>query len=167
MTEQSPQLGHKLTIIRDFEAPREQVWKAWTEPNQIKKWWGPKYFRTPVSEMDLRTGGRYFNCMRSPEGRDYCSTGVYREIIPPKRLVMSDSFADEQGRVVSATHYGMSEDFPLELTIRLTLEERDGGTRLTLEHLGFPHDEDCEGARAGWNESFDKLENLLREGSSV
>src|SRR6267378_2706264 len=60
-----------LVITRVFDAPREQVWNAWTDPEQFKKWWGPEHFTAPVSEIDLRVGGTYFNCMRSPDGKDY------------------------------------------------------------------------------------------------
>jgi uncharacterized protein YndB with AHSA1/START domain len=84
----------ELVITRVFDAPRELVFKMWTEPKRCKKWWGPKVFTSPVVKIDLRVGGRYLNCMRSPEGKDYWSTGIYREIIPMKRLVMTDSFAD-------------------------------------------------------------------------
>ena len=69
-----------LTIIRVFDAPRGLVWEAWTEPENVKLWWGPKDFTSPVNKIDLRVGGKYLSCMRSPDGKDYWSTGVYREI---------------------------------------------------------------------------------------
>jgi uncharacterized protein YndB with AHSA1/START domain len=150
-----------LVITRLFDAPRELVWKAWTEPETSMKWWGPKGFTCPVCRIDLRVGGAYFNCMRSPEGQDYWSTGVYREIVPPKRLVCTDSFADGQGNIVPATHYGMSADFPLEMLVTVTFEEQDGKTRLTLRHAGLPPGEDLDNCRVGWNESFDKLAEVL------
>jgi uncharacterized protein YndB with AHSA1/START domain len=153
--------GKDLVITRVFDAPREFVWNAWTEPETSMKWWGPKGFTCPVCRIDLRVGGAYFNCMRSPEGQDYWSTGVYREIVPPERLVCTDSFADEKGNVVPATHYGMSADFPLEMLVTVTLEEEAGKTRLTLEHVGLPPGEDLDNCRVGWSESFDKLAEVL------
>jgi uncharacterized protein YndB with AHSA1/START domain len=72
----------ELIITRIFDAPRELVWKAWTEPEQLMRWWGPKSFTSPVCKIDLRVGGVYLYCMRSPEGQDYWNTGVYKEIIP-------------------------------------------------------------------------------------
>ncbi len=152
----------ELRITRVFDAPREHVWKAWTDPETVKRWWGPKDFTAPFSTIDLRPGGKYLNCMRSPEGKDYWSTGVYREVVEPERIICTDSFADEHGNVVPATHYGMSADFPLEMLIRATFEEYEGKTRLTLTHTGFPPGEDAEMAREGWNQSFDKLDALLR-----
>jgi len=137
------------------------VWKAWTDPERMKKWLGPKGFTSPVCKIDLRVGGRYLNSMRSPEGRDFWSTGIYREILMPERLVMTDSFADSEGNVVPATYYGLSADFPLELKVTVTFEEHDGGTKLTLKHAGIPAGEMREQTEAGWNESLDKLaENL-------
>jgi uncharacterized protein YndB with AHSA1/START domain len=153
-----------LVITRMFDVPREQVWTAWTEPAQLKKWWGPRGFTSPVSRIDLRVGGMYLNCMRAPDGKDYWSTGVYREVVPPKRLVMTDSFADEEGNVVSGTYYGMGPEFPRELLVILTLEEQEGKTRLTLQHGSVENlnETDAANMEQGWNESFDKLAEYLR-----
>jgi uncharacterized protein YndB with AHSA1/START domain len=152
-----------LVITRTFEAPRERVWKAWTDPQQMMCWWGPEHFSVPVCKIDLRPGGKYLFCMRSPEGRDYWSTGVYSEIIPFERLVCSDSFADEQGNVVPATYYGMEADFPLELLVTVTFKENEKGqTVLTLRHAGLPAGQHGESTKASWNESFDKLARCLR-----
>lgn len=154
---------NELVITRLFDAPRELVWQAWTEPEHFKRWWGPKDFTCPFCEMDLRVGGRYLNCMRSPGGRDYWSTGVYREIVPMQRIVYTDAFADEYGNVVPATHYGMSQDFPLEMLVTVIFEDQAGKTKITLKHSGLPATAEGQGARAGWNESFDKLaESLMR-----
>ena len=86
-----------LVIERVFDAPRELVWKAWTDPEQVMRWWGPKGYTSPAAEIDFRVGGKYLFAMRSPEfqeGRDLWSTGVYREIVPLERLVCTNSFAD-------------------------------------------------------------------------
>lgn len=150
-----------LIITREFDAPREHVWRAWTDPETVKRWWGPKGFTTPYCTIDLRPGGKYLSCMRSPDGQDYWSTGVYREIVEPERIVATDSFADEHGNVVPATHYGMSSNFPLEMLITVTFEEEQGKTKMTLRHTGFPAGQDRDMARDGWNQSFDKLADLL------
>lgn len=153
-----------VAITRVFDAPRELVWNAWTECERLMRWWGPKGFTTPSCKIDLRAGGAYRNCMRSPEGKNYCSTGIYRDIVPLKRIVCTDSFADEEGNVVPATHYGMSADFPLEMLVTVTIEEIEGKTKLTLTHIGLPSGEDYDNCRAGWNESFDKLAEVLAKG---
>jgi uncharacterized protein YndB with AHSA1/START domain len=151
------QTTKELIITRIFDAPRERVWKAWTEPEQIMRWWGPKDFTSPVSKIDLREGGKYLFCMRSPDGQDFYSTGVFQKIDPPNELVYTDSFADAQGNVVPASQYGLGADFPLELQVTVTFEDWDGKTKMTLKQAGLPAGELSDQTQAGWNESFDKL----------
>jgi uncharacterized protein YndB with AHSA1/START domain len=151
-----------LVITRIFDAPPELVWKAWTDPELVKRWWGPTGFTSPVCKIDLRVGGTYHYCMRSPEGQDYWSTGVYHEIVPLERIVATDSFADEEGNVVPATYCGMSSDFPLELLVTVTFEEHRGKTKFTLRHVGIPAGQMTELTEAGWNGSFDKLAQVLK-----
>ncbi len=153
-----------LAITRVFDAPRERVWQAWTDPEQMRRWWGPAKFTAPFAQIDLRVGGKYLFCMRAPDGKDYWSTGVYREIVAPERLVFTDSFADEHGNVVPAAHYGMSGDFPLEMLVTVTLEDLGGKTRMILTHTGLPAGEHAESAQAGWSESLDKLAASLKSG---
>lgn len=154
--------GGELVITRIFDAPPELVWKAWTDPEHFMRWWGPKDFTSPFCEIDLRVGGKYLNCMRSPDGKDYWSTGVYREIVPLERIVYTDSFSDSEGNVVSATQYGLSPDFPLEMLVTVTFEEHEGKTKLTLRHVGIPSGTDSGGAQQGWSESFEKLAESLK-----
>lgn len=152
----------ELVIARLFDAPRQLVWKAWTDPEHLMKWWGPKSFTAPVCKMDFRVGGKYLFCMRSPEGQDFWSTGVYREIVPLEKIVCTDSFADENGNIVPASQYGMPGDWPEELLVTITFEDEDGKTKMTLKHVGLPEGEMGEMAGAGWNESFDKLAESLK-----
>jgi len=165
MTEQtsSATAATELVIERVFDAPRELVWNAWTDPELFMRWWGPKGYTCPSCQIDLRVGGTYLNCMRSPEGQDYWSTGVYREIVPLERIVYTDSFADEKGNVVPASHYGMTGDFPLEMLVTVTFEDVGGKTKMTMTHAGLPAGEDKEGAQQGWSESFDKLAEVLAQ----
>jgi uncharacterized protein YndB with AHSA1/START domain len=72
----------ELVITRIFDAPREKVWKAWTDPERVKRWWGPKDFTAPVIKIDLRVGGKYLYCMRSPEVKDFWSGGIFQEVVP-------------------------------------------------------------------------------------
>jgi len=159
---------NELTITRVFDAPRGKVWKAWTDPEELKKWWGPKNFTAPVSKIDLRVGGKYLSCMRAPDGKDYWSTGVYREIVPMERIVVTDSFADEKGNVVPASHYGMTEDFPLELLVTVTFEQLGNKTKMVLRHEGIPEGMMRELTETGWSESFDKLaEHIAASGTRI
>jgi uncharacterized protein YndB with AHSA1/START domain len=148
----------QVLITRVFDAPRESVWKAWTECERLMRWWGPKGFTTPLCKIDLRPGGVFHNCMRSPEGRDYCGKGVYREIVEPERIVFTDFFVDEEGNPVPATYYGMSPDWPLETLVTVTFAEHEGKTKLTLQHaLGSVPASERDMCQQGWSESLDKL----------
>ena len=151
----------EIVITRFFDAPRELAWKAWTEPELVREWLGPKNYTSPSVTIDLRVGGKYLYCMRSPEGRDIWSTGVYREIVRPERIVSTDSFADEKGNVVPATYYGMSSDFPQEMLVTVTFEVQATRTKLTLRHTGIPPGDISDATRAGWNESLDKYASVL------
>jgi uncharacterized protein YndB with AHSA1/START domain len=161
--ETKPAGGREVVITRVFEAPREKVWRAWTDAELFKRWWGPKDFTAPSVTMDPRVGGRFLGVMRSPEGQEIWSTGVYREVEEPERLVITDSFADADGNVVPATYYGFDGDFPLEMMVTVTLREEDGKTEMTLKHAGaekMPAAQRRE-MMQGWNQSFDKLAAVL------
>jgi uncharacterized protein YndB with AHSA1/START domain len=150
-----------LTISRVFDAPATHVWRAWTEPEYLMQWWGPRMFTSPACTIDLRVGGKYLFCMRSPDNQDFWSTGFYRTIVPLARIVCTDSFADADGNVVPATYYGMSDDLPLEMEIAITFQEHAGRTTMTLTHSGIPKGQMMELTREGWIESFDKLAESL------
>lgn len=159
MTKEDLNTGKReLVIVRTFDAPRELFWRYWTEPEYFKRWWGPEGFTTPVSRIDFRLGGTYHNCMKSPEGENYWSTGTYRDIIEPERIVFTDSFSDAEGNIVPASYYEMSGKWPLELLVTVILEAQEGNkTKLILKHASFPTSEDRDLTEAGWNESLDKL----------
>ncbi|MRR31559.1 hypothetical protein EG834_14810, partial [bacterium] len=162
MSSSSPDL-RDVVIERVFNARPEVVWKYWTEPELIKKWFGPANFTTPVYDLDLRVGGKILYCMRGPDGKNYWGTGIYREIQPMTKIVATDSFADENGNIVPASYYGMTDEGPTEGLITLRFQESDGMTRFTLVHHAFVAGEQLESAREGWSESFDKLNRVLLE----
>jgi uncharacterized protein YndB with AHSA1/START domain len=154
-----------MTITREFNAPRQMVWRAWTEPDLYTKWWGPAGFTSPACKIDLRVGGKYLCCMRSPDGKDYWTTGTYREIAPPSLLIMTSSFADERGNIVPASYYDMSADIALETVVTVRLQEIDDKkrTKLILTHAGIAKMSALERSsmEQGWNESLDKMEAAL------
>lgn len=157
----------ELVITRIFDAPRELVFQAWTEPERVMRWWGPQGFTTPVCEIDLRPGGAWFSCMRSPEGKDYWGKGVYREIVKPERIVCTDLFADEKGNTVSPQHYGMSPDWPAEALITATFTEHPGKTSVTLRHAPLKPGTERDMCRQGWSESLDKLDDYLAKAQAA
>lgn len=152
-----------LTIVRMFDAPRMHVWQYWSEPEFMKKWWGPKQFTCPVSKIDFKVGGIYLHCMKAPDGKEFWSTGIYKEIVPLKRIVAADSFANEKGEIVSSEYYGM-KGFPLETIVTVTFEEVNGKTKTTLIHSGIENidDKTRKDMEMGWNESFDKLNSNFK-----
>lgn len=152
-----------VVICRAFDASREEVWKVWTIPELIKLWWGPKGFTSPFCKIDLQVSGKYLYCMRSPAGKDYWTTGVFEEIIPLERIVCTDSFANEESEVVSATYYGLSADFPLEMKLTIIFEEYGGKTQFTLKVSGVDNlkAEDREDMEQGWKESLDEFDETL------
>jgi len=123
--------GPKLVISRTLDAPRSLVWKAWTEPERLAKWWGPKGFSWLGGMMDLRPGGIFLYGMTAPDGKAAIwGRFVYREVVEPARLVFVVSFSDVNGGVV---RHPMAPDWPLEVLNVLTLDESGGKTLLTLE----------------------------------
>lgn len=154
-----------ITIERTFDAPVEKVWKAWTDPEMVKQWWGPKTFTAPTIEIDLREGGLFRGCMRGamapgmPE-QDFWSGGVYQEIVPLQKIVSTDYFADADGNKIDPKEVGMPGEWPEEMRVTVTFEDLGDKTKLTLVHEGHPA-EMAENAEAGWNESLDKFASVV------
>ena len=120
----------EFVMSRVFDAPRELVWKCFTDPKHMQQWWGPKGVTVVKSEMDLRPGGKYLYGMKTPDGSVMWGRMVYREIAPPEKLVFINSFSDENGGV---TQHPMAPTWPRELLSVFTFEEQpDGKTKFTL-----------------------------------
>jgi len=126
------------------------VFKAWTDPEQMAQWWGPRMFTNPVCELDPRPGGAILIHMRGPDCAVYPMKGTFPEVVPPERLVMAvRAIEDEQGNSL------------LEDITTVTFAEHEGKTRLTVHAIVTKAESGVEGALAGmeqgWNESLDKL----------
>src|SRR5262249_12034381 len=119
----------EFVITRTFDAPREMVWKAWTEQERLAKWWGPKGCTFLSGTLDLRPGGVFHYGMRSPDRKERWGKFVYREIVPQERLVFVVSFSDKNGGTL---RHPLSATWPLEVLNTLTLTEQDGQTTLTM-----------------------------------
>ncbi|HXZ24950.1 MAG TPA: SRPBCC domain-containing protein [Nitrospiria bacterium] len=151
----------EIVISRVFDAPRRLVFRAWTQPEHLMRWWAPKGCTTPVCTVDLRPGGVIHYCMRLPEGREIWGLGIYREIVESERIVYTDSFADADGKPVPPSYYGMSEGHPSETMVTVTFAEREGKTTLMLVHSIPATVEERGGTEQGWNEMFDRLVDVL------
>jgi uncharacterized protein YndB with AHSA1/START domain len=150
-------LDQEFVLTRIFDAPPDLVFKAWTDPERLMRWWGANGFTTPFCKIDLRPGGVFHLCMRSPEGRDYWCKGVYREIVRPARIVFFEFRSDEAGHLIPPSHYGMSPDSPAEKLVRVTFAEHEGGTKLTVQQTELEPVARRSGALQGWTESFGRL----------
>jgi uncharacterized protein YndB with AHSA1/START domain len=135
----------EMILTRVLDAPRELVWKAWTEREHLVRWWGPKGFTLPGCEMDFRPGGKYRFVMRGPDGGDFPFHGVYREIVRPERIVFTCIIEKEA--------------IP-ELVATVTFAEQGGKTRLTVRQT-VPPGEAGRGQNQGWSESLDRLAEHL------
>lgn len=151
-----------IIVTRVFDAPRELVYKACTDAQLIRHWWGPEDFDIIHCELDPHPGGTFHYCMRSPEGQEFWGIATYREVVPNERIVFDDSFSDAKGNIVPAQHYGMSAEWPLKVPTTISLTENAGKTTLALRISAAPENEaEREISRAGWAGSFDRLEKYL------
>ncbi|HEX8816282.1 MAG TPA: SRPBCC domain-containing protein [Terriglobales bacterium] len=100
----------RLVVTRVFDAPRELVWKAWTDPKYVKQWWGPKGFTAPFCQMDFRVGGKFLYCMRTPDGQEGWTAGEYYEIVPQEKIVSSMYFSDSEGNKMEAAELGSEHE---------------------------------------------------------
>jgi uncharacterized protein YndB with AHSA1/START domain len=149
-----------------FDAPRERVWRAWTECEQLMQWFGPKGYTMPRATMDLRPSGIFHYALRSPDGQEMWGKWIFREIDAPERLVLVSSFSDELGRI---TRHPMSTSWPLETLSTTTFEERNGKTMLTIcstpfyaTNLELKTFEDAhDDMRQGWSGTFEQLAAYL------
>ena len=144
------QAATELLITRVLDAPRSLVFEAWTKPEHLEHWQGaPRGFTVTTHEVDLRPGGAFRVCMRSPEGVDHWLRGIYREIVAPGRLVFTHAWLDTQGKPGKET------------LVTITLAERGGKTLLTLHQTGFQSVESRDGHKEGWTSTFDRLAEYL------
>jgi len=139
----------ELTVTRVFDAPRETVFRAWTDPEQAALWWGPQGFTTISCEMDVRPGGAYRACMRSPEGTRHCRRGVYREVVTPERLVFTFAWEDAHG------------DPGHEMVVTVTFADIGGKTTLTLHQAVFETVAARDDHRRGWISTIERFAEYL------
>ena len=168
MPASSPVRNSSFVIMRTFDAPRELVWRVWTDENHLQRWFGPKGATIISSRNDLRIGGTYHYSMEHPSGGVMWGRWSYREIDPPNRLAFLQSFSDPEGGVTRAP---FSDDFPMEMLSTITFQESDGRTTVTIEwspyNAGEREQEFFASMHAsmngGWTGTFDKLVEYLKK----
>ena len=150
-----------VVIERIFDAPIDLIWQMWTQAEHFKKWYGPQGASVPVAEMDVRAGGKRLVCMemQMPDrSMKMWFTGEYREVAPKKRLVYTDSMADENGNVVSPSAMGMPEGHPATTEVTVLFEDLGGRTKMIMTHAGIPAD---SGGAGGWEQAFAKMADYV------
>ena len=136
---------HELVVTRMIDAPRALVFRAWTRPEHIARWWGPQGFTTFHCEMDVRVGGSYRFGMRSPEGTEHWKRGEYREIVEPERIAFTFAWEDANGNPGR------------ELLTTVTFTEHGTKTRLTLRQAGFDAIAQRDDHVTGWTSCLERF----------
>jgi len=137
-----------LNLRRIFKAPRKKVFRAWTDPEELKKWWGPEGYATPSAEVDLRVGGKYrLGMSKLPDGEIFYLSGIYREVRPPERLVYT-------WRWEAQPEHG-------ETLVTVEFCEVGDSTEVVLTHERFPTEKARDDHNWGWSGCLDRLANLL------
>lgn len=156
-----------LVVTRVFAAPIELVWKAWTEPEYVMRWWGPDYFTSPSAEIDFREGGTSLVCMRAPKefgGQDMYSTWVYQQIVPMERIEFIQNLADKDGNQIDPATLGLPPEFPRDTRTVVTFKDLGNGkTEMTVTEYNMPAADTEMGRNAeiGLNQSLDKMATSL------
>ncbi len=163
MENDSPMKTRDLKVTRIFDAPIELVWKAWTDPEHVMKWWGSDHFTSPSAKMDFREGGTSIVCMRAPEdfgGQDMYSAWSYKKIVPMERIEFIQNMADEAGDLLDPAQMGLPAEFPKDVLTVVTFKDLGKGrTEMTVTEYNMPaaDTEIGRNAELGLNQSLDKM----------
>lgn len=141
--------GRELVITRIFDMPRSLVFQAWTEPDRVARWWGPQGFTTLYCKMDVRPGGAFRVCMRSPSGAEHWKQGVYREVVEPERLVFTFAWEDPEGKPGHET------------VVTVTFADHGDKTELTLHQAVFETVTARDEHQTGWASTLERFTEYL------
>ena len=159
MTERSD-----IILVRNIQAPVEEVWEAWTDPSVFTQWWGPTGFTCEYATLDLRPGGRFVWNMRAPAemgGFDMYTAGVIERVVPHERIEFSQGLSDRDGNPIDPAALGMPAGFPTSIASELQFRPVANGTELTAIERDWAVGEERERSELGLSQCLDKLEALL------
>jgi uncharacterized protein YndB with AHSA1/START domain len=162
MTKNTVNEKERMIVTRVFDAPRELVWKAWTDPKYVMQWWGPKGFTAPVCKIDFRVGGKYLFCMRTPDGYEGWNGGEYHEIVLHEKIVFSMYFADSKGNRIEPEQDG-TEHEAIEGAHDVVLFEDMGNGQTKLTYIGNETMQNAieTGQLEGWKQTLDKVAEVV------
>jgi uncharacterized protein YndB with AHSA1/START domain len=153
-----------IVLVRTFDAPVEVVWRAFTDPDQVARWWGPKKYTSPFARIDLREGGAYVFAMLAPPehgGREMYTSGVFGAIEPLKRLEFTQGLSDKDGKRVDPASLGMPPDFPDDIPTTVEFKPVAGKTTVTVVETNWFPGPMRDFSEAGMSECLDKLADTL------
>ncbi len=165
MAEKTETKKEELVVTRIIDAPVEVVWRAWTEPEHVMHWWGPKDYTSPSAKIDLRVGGKYVFAMQAPQeqgGQVSYTSGVYQRIVPMEVLEFTQGLSDADGNRIDPAQIGMPADFPRELQTTVTFRARGDMTELTIKQTGWVPSQMFVYALAGTQQQTDKLSEYVQ-----
>lgn len=153
-------MATQIEVTRTFNAPVEMVWKVWTDPELVKRWWGPKHFVSPVAKIDFREGGKSIVSMKAPKemgGQEFYSIWEYVKIIPLQTIEFIQNLSDQEGNKTDPTKVGMPADFPLDIRTVVSFRElANNTTAMTVtEYAAFGTISNF--AQIGLEQSLDKM----------
>jgi uncharacterized protein YndB with AHSA1/START domain len=146
----------EVLITHVFDAPRDLVFRAWTDPEHLKRWFAPTGCTVHFARLDIRPGGAFHSCIRGPQGDCWCR-GIYREVVAPERIVFTMAVADKDGNRIDPPAAGMDPDWPRETVVTVTFAERAGRTTLTLHQTVSEALAKRTGAHPSWISMLDRL----------
>lgn len=153
-----PSETERMAITRVFDASRDLVWRAWTDPSYVKQWWGPKGFTAPFCQMDFRVGGKFLCSMKSPDGQELWNGGEYHEIVPREKIVSSMYFSDPAGNKVDPAQLGIEHEAVDDAQDVVTFEDSGSGqTKLIFTGNETMENATNSGQLEGWNQILDKF----------
>ena len=162
MTKNTVNEIERMVVTRVFDAPRELVWKAWTDPKYVMQWWGPKGFTASVCKMDFRVGGTFLICTTTPDGQEFWHGGEYHEIVPLEKIVSSMYFSDAKGNKVEPAQLGIEHE-AIEGANDVILFEDLGNGQTKLTFIGNEPMESAKnsGQLEGMNQVLDKVAEVV------
>ena len=154
-----------LVVTRIFNAPVASVWKAWSDPELVMKWWGPTGFTSPTCKMNFREGGVSLVCMRAPKefgGQDMFNTWAYKKIVPMDYIIYIFDWADKDGNRINPASMGLPPDMPRDMRHTVILKDLgNGDTEMTMTEYGYLSDQLYDLSKAGLGQCLDKMAALF------
>lgn len=152
----------ELFITHLFDAPREAVFSAWTDPEKLKQWYAPDGCTIEFRSIDIRQGGTFHSCVHDPVHGDCWIKGVYTEVLIPEKLVFSMILSDEQGRSLGSAEAGKTDDWPEESITTVMFESIGKQTKVSIHQTVLEEEAKKTGAYQSWLKMLNKLNLLIK-----